>query len=48
LEYIEWAKQVVAGLRGTSVWLEQFDEAADQAERSMSAATYEHLKIPKM
>jgi hypothetical protein len=48
LEYIEWAKQVVAGLRGTSVWLEQFDEAADQAERSMFAATYEHLKIPKM
>jgi (p)ppGpp synthase/HD superfamily hydrolase len=35
-EYIEWAKQVVAGLRGTSPWLEQqFDEAADQGLRSL-------------
>src|SRR6202165_625214 len=32
LEYIEWAKNVVAGLRGTSPWLEQkFDEAAAAA-----------------
>jgi (p)ppGpp synthase/HD superfamily hydrolase len=32
LEYVDWAKQVVAGLRGTSPWLEQrFDDAADQA-----------------
>jgi len=32
LEYVEWAKQVVAGLRGTSLWLErQFDEAAERA-----------------
>jgi (p)ppGpp synthase/HD superfamily hydrolase len=29
LEYIDWAKQVVAGLRDTSPWLEQqFDDAA--------------------
>jgi (p)ppGpp synthase/HD superfamily hydrolase len=36
LEYIEWAKAVVAGLRGTSPWLEQqFDEAAAAAERSL-------------
>ena len=36
LEYIEWAKSVVAGLRGTSPWLErQFDEAAAVAERSL-------------
>jgi (p)ppGpp synthase/HD superfamily hydrolase len=34
LEYIDWAKAVVAGLRGISPWLEQqFDEAADQAVR---------------
>jgi (p)ppGpp synthase/HD superfamily hydrolase len=39
LEYIEWAKKVVAGLRGTSLWLEQqFDEAAHQAVRSLSPA----------
>jgi (p)ppGpp synthase/HD superfamily hydrolase len=36
LEYIEWAKAVVTGLRGTSPWLEQqFDEAAAAAERSL-------------
>jgi (p)ppGpp synthase/HD superfamily hydrolase len=36
LEYIEWSRSVVAGLRGTSPWLEQqFDEAARQAEQSM-------------
>jgi guanosine-3',5'-bis(diphosphate) 3'-pyrophosphohydrolase len=35
-EYIEWAKSVVGGVRGTSPWLEeQFDEAADQAVRSV-------------
>lgn len=39
LEYIEWANEVVAGLRGTSPWLEQqFDEAADQAVRSLDPA----------
>ena len=38
LEYVEWAKQVVAGLRGTSPWLErQFDEAAERAVRSVGA-----------
>jgi (p)ppGpp synthase/HD superfamily hydrolase len=38
-EYIEWAKAVVAGLRGTSPWLEQqFDEAAITAEQSLSRA----------
>jgi guanosine-3',5'-bis(diphosphate) 3'-pyrophosphohydrolase len=37
LEYIEWAKSVVAGLRGISPWLEQqFDEAAVVAERSLN------------
>jgi (p)ppGpp synthase/HD superfamily hydrolase len=36
LEYIAWAKSVVAGLRGTSPWLEQqFDAAAIQAEQSI-------------
>jgi guanosine-3',5'-bis(diphosphate) 3'-pyrophosphohydrolase len=36
LEYIEWAKEVVAKLRGTSPWLEgQFDEAAERAVRSL-------------
>jgi (p)ppGpp synthase/HD superfamily hydrolase len=40
LEYIEWAKAVVAGLRGTSPWLEQqFDEAAAAAEQSLNPAT---------
>jgi (p)ppGpp synthase/HD superfamily hydrolase len=30
-EYVEWAKSVVAGIRGTSPWLEkQFDVAAEQ------------------
>jgi (p)ppGpp synthase/HD superfamily hydrolase len=33
LEYVDWAKQVVTGLRGTSPWLEQqFDDAAKRAE----------------
>jgi (p)ppGpp synthase/HD superfamily hydrolase len=37
LGYIEWAKAVVAGLRGISPWLEQqFDEAAVAAERSIN------------
>jgi (p)ppGpp synthase/HD superfamily hydrolase len=37
LKYIEWAKSVVAGLRGTSPWLEQqFDTAARAAERSLN------------
>lgn len=36
LEYVEWAKAVVAGLRGTSPWLEQqFDEAVAMAEQSL-------------
>jgi (p)ppGpp synthase/HD superfamily hydrolase len=36
LEYIEWARQVVAGLRGTSASLEQqFDDVAEQAKRSI-------------
>jgi (p)ppGpp synthase/HD superfamily hydrolase len=40
LEYIEWAKAVVTGLRGTSPWLEQkFDEAAIAAEQSLNQAT---------
>jgi (p)ppGpp synthase/HD superfamily hydrolase len=37
LEYVEWSKQVVTGLRGASPWLEQqFDEATDQAVRSVN------------
>jgi (p)ppGpp synthase/HD superfamily hydrolase len=39
LEYVNWAKSVVAGIRGTSPWLEkQFDEAAEQAVRSVDPA----------
>jgi (p)ppGpp synthase/HD superfamily hydrolase len=39
LEYIGWAKSVVAGLRGTSPWLErQFDAAAERAIRSLDPA----------
>jgi (p)ppGpp synthase/HD superfamily hydrolase len=38
LEYVEWAKSVVAGIRGTSPWLErQFDEASDQAARAINS-----------
>jgi (p)ppGpp synthase/HD superfamily hydrolase len=40
LEYIEWAKAVVAGLRGTSPWLEQqFDEAVVLAMQSLNPTT---------
>jgi (p)ppGpp synthase/HD superfamily hydrolase len=36
-EYVEWAKSVVTGVRGTSPWLErQFDQAADQAVQSLN------------
>jgi (p)ppGpp synthase/HD superfamily hydrolase len=36
LEYVDWAKAVVAGLRGTSPWLEQqFDEAVGRAVQSL-------------
>jgi (p)ppGpp synthase/HD superfamily hydrolase len=39
LEYVTWAKAVVAGLRGTSPWLEeQFDEATERAIRSLDPA----------
>jgi (p)ppGpp synthase/HD superfamily hydrolase len=39
LDYIDWAKQVVVGMRGTSPWLEQqFDKAADQAVQSLNPA----------
>ena len=39
LDYVEWTKQVVAGLRGTSPWLEQqFDDAAERAVRSLKAS----------
>jgi (p)ppGpp synthase/HD superfamily hydrolase len=39
LDYIDWAKRVVAGLRGTSSWLEeQFDRATEAAERSLAVA----------
>ncbi|MDI2073066.1 HD domain-containing protein [Bradyrhizobium sp. Mp27] len=37
LEYIDWAKKVVQGLRGASPWLEeQFDRAVEDAERSLA------------
>jgi guanosine-3',5'-bis(diphosphate) 3'-pyrophosphohydrolase len=37
-DYIDWTKQAVARLRGTSPWLEeQFDRAAEEAERSIAA-----------
>jgi (p)ppGpp synthase/HD superfamily hydrolase len=36
LEYITWARDVVAGLRGANAWLEeQFDQAAEAAENSV-------------
>jgi len=36
LEYVQWAKDVVAGLRGTSSWLEQqFNDAVRRAEASV-------------
>jgi guanosine-3',5'-bis(diphosphate) 3'-pyrophosphohydrolase len=39
LEYVEWAKQVVAGVRGTSPWLEeQFDKAVERAVRALNLA----------
>jgi hypothetical protein len=39
LEYIEWARKVVDGLRGANAMLEkQFDEAARAAEQSVVPA----------
>jgi (p)ppGpp synthase/HD superfamily hydrolase len=39
LEYIDWSKRVVSGLRGVSPWLErQFDRAVEDAERSVAVA----------
>jgi (p)ppGpp synthase/HD superfamily hydrolase len=39
LEYISWARKVVAGLRGTNEMLEkQFDEAAQATEQSLVPA----------
>jgi hypothetical protein len=36
LDYVEWARQVVAGLQGANPWLEkQFDEAAKRADLSV-------------
>jgi len=36
LEYIQWGRDVVAGLHSTSPWLEtQFDDAAQRAEASL-------------
>ena len=35
MDYVQWARDVVAGLRGTSDWLEEkFDEEAMRAEAS--------------
>jgi (p)ppGpp synthase/HD superfamily hydrolase len=37
LKYIDWAREVVVGLRGASPWLEQqFDDAAAEAEGSVA------------
>jgi (p)ppGpp synthase/HD superfamily hydrolase len=37
LEYVTWAREVAAGLRGTNAWLEdQFDQAAAMALQSVS------------
>ena len=37
MDYVQWARDVVAGLRGTSDWLEEkFDEAVEMAEASIS------------
>jgi (p)ppGpp synthase/HD superfamily hydrolase len=37
LEYVTWAREVAAGLRGTNEWLEdQFDQAVAMAIRSVS------------
>lgn len=39
LEYVQWARNVVAQVRGVSPWLEQeFDDAAKHAEKSISPA----------
>ena len=36
LEYVAWAREVVAGLRGTNEWLEaEFDKAAEAADESV-------------
>lgn len=38
LDYIAWARAVVAGLRGTNAWLEaEFDATADRAEAAVQA-----------
>ncbi len=39
-DYVDWARQVVAGLRGACPWLEaEFDAAAALAERALEEAT---------
>lgn len=36
LEYVKWARDVVAGVRGTNEWLEaEFDKAAEAADESV-------------
>jgi hypothetical protein len=46
LDYIDWAKEVVAELRGTSPSLEaQFDRAAEDAERSIAVAAFARLNF---
>jgi (p)ppGpp synthase/HD superfamily hydrolase len=37
LEYVEWARKVVAGLTGVSEWLEhEFEQAAKETEKSVA------------
>jgi (p)ppGpp synthase/HD superfamily hydrolase len=39
LDYVDWSRRVVAGLRGTNAWLEEeFDRAAEAAERAVEPA----------
>jgi (p)ppGpp synthase/HD superfamily hydrolase len=46
LEYVEWAKEVIAGVRGTSPWLErQFDQATNTAEAVLSPMTSTTIPI---
>ena len=38
VKYVEWARRVIANVRGVSPWLEQqFDEAASAVDRTIDA-----------
>lgn len=39
LDYVDWARRVVAGVRGANAWLEaEFDQAATVAEQALASA----------